>query len=174
MKKKSDSEERNSLFDFIAAKLEKDQFLSVCLTVLLVIGTMLSLVAGIAVWPVIFDLQVSQSLLGRLAASIWKTGCITTAVCIIVSIILVFCRHQPLKVGSIFVTNLIAVWVVFAMMLIIRQDVIYALQVGVFTGTLLWGIIAFAAGYILAVLPSILITMVVSVIYFITDLILPS
>lgn len=174
MKKKPDFEESNSLFDFIAARLEKDRLLSVCLTVLLVIGTLLSLVAGIAVWPVIFDLQVSQSFLGRLAASIWKTGCITATVCVIVSIILAFYRHQPLRVGSVFVTNLIVVWVVFAIMLIIRQDIIHVLQVGVFTGTLLWGIIAFAAGYILAVLPAILITVVVGVIYSITDMILPS
>lgn len=174
MRKRLDLEGNNSLFDFIAARLEKDQFLSVCLTALLVIGTLLSLVAGVAVWPVIFDLRAVQSLLGELAASIWRSGCAVTAVCAIVSIFLVFFRHRPFRVASVLITNLIAVWVVFAMMLIIRQDIVHALQVGTFTGTLLWGIIAFAAGYILCVLPAILITAIVGVIYSVADMMLPS
>ena len=174
MRRKRRSQEDNSLFDFIAGRLEQDRYLSVCFTAIVVIGMLLSLVAGLAAWPVVFDLRTAETMLGSLCASIWTTGWLSVVICVAFALLLVLCQRRPLRLLSVLVTNLIVVWVAFMMMLIFRQDILYTLQVGVFTGTLLWVIIAFVAGYILSVLPAMIITLIVGVVHSVADLVLPS
>ena len=167
-------DEGNPLFNFFARGMERDHLFTAGFTALLSIVGLLSLLAGIAVWPTVVELSATESALSAAASSICMTGWIATAVCAIISLILAFAQKQAFSVGRIFLLNIILLWIVYFAVMIAQQGLINLVLQPSFTTSLLWIMASLFFGYVLAVVPAIIITVLVGVAYRILDMIFPA
>lgn len=164
----------NAIFDFIASRLEMDRILEDALSIFIVIVIILSMVAGIAVWPVVWDLKAVDSTLSAVCANIHTAGLIISLICLIVTVALMLWQRSDYKPFRVFFLNLGIFWFSSCVVLITQQNVLTALTQNAFMGTLLWLILSVFMGYILSVIPSVLITAVSTVAHKILDMILPN
>lgn len=163
----------NAVFDFIASRLEMDRLLEDILAIFLVVVSILSMISGIAVWPVVWDLKSSETSLGDVCRHISTSGWVIALVCLVITILLMLWQRHDLKPLRTFLLNLGIYWVIACVILISQQNILTDLTQSSFMGTLLWIILSFILSYILSVLPSLLITLISTLAHKILDLILP-
>ncbi len=160
------------LFDFIVSRLNRDIILSNAVTAFLLITVAISLTAGIAVWPVVWELHYKTSSVGVVCCNILKAGYIITPVCFFISLLVMIFDRQEFSLPRILLLNLGIFWLAASVFMITQQSVLSIFPENSFMITLLWIVISFFAGYILAVIPVILVSLIVMIIYKILDMIL--
>lgn len=174
MRRQMDGRGSNAIFDFIASRLEMDRILEDVLAIFLVLTAILSIVAGIAVWPIVWDLKSMDSMIGAVCLSIHTAGLVIFLICLIITVALVLWQRGDFKPLRIFFMNLCIYWLSSCIVLITKQNILTTLSQNEFMSTLLWFILSLFMGYILSVLPSILITLASSIAHKILDMILPN
>ena len=138
------------------------------------IVSLLSLVAGIAVWPVGLRMRYLESVLGEICPSLNVAGVVSMAVLAAISLAFMLWQHVQFSIYKTFGFNLLLFWLSFSVVLLTWQSKINALNIAGFMSTLLWIIFSFIAGYVLAVLPAVMVAAVVGILHKVIDAILPT
>lgn len=163
----------NSLLALLAAKFQRDNMMNVGVTIFLVVAAIVSILAGIAVWSVVRDLSAVEGDIGAVCSHLYRLGWITMIACALISGLIAFLQRSHCSTMRLFITNLMLAWIVTSVGMLTQHAAFNVLQLSTFMGNVLWTILSFIAGYILAVIPAMLATGFVFIVYHMVDLILP-
>ena len=95
----------NAVFDFIASRLEMDRILEDAFAIFLVIAGIFSIMAGVAVWPVVWDLKTMDSVLGNVCSNIHIVGLSLSLLSMIITAALILWQRSAFKPLRVFFLN---------------------------------------------------------------------
>ena len=161
------------LLDLFVMGLERDRLFRKGFTALLCFAGVFSLLAGIAAWPAVVELSATGTVLSAAASRVCMSGWIAAALCAIASLILAFSKKQAFSVPRFFLLNIVLLWVILFVVLLAQQGAVVLAIGASFTTSLLWCMTSLFFGYVLSVVPAIIITVLVTVACKILDIFFP-
>ena len=133
-----------------------DRFITAILTVLLTISSILVLLAGIAVWPVVCGLMNGNGILSEVCGTIYRTNLVVFIIYIAISGVFAFFEHGFSFIKTTLINVCIGIIVNFVMLMSQQRVIQEATELSAFMATLLWFVVSFLAAGILTVLPALI------------------
>ena len=161
------------LFTYVTERMEHDRLLTMVITAMITLAAVASVVAGIAIWPVLFSFDRPASILAGLFSSAKTAGIVMLAVSAVVSIVMMLFRRTAFRLIPALFTNLLINTTVAFVFTIMHVEIIQRLQMSGTMGSVLWFFASLLFSYALAIVPSILVAGLVRLIHAILNAILP-
>lgn len=153
-------------------KFQRDQWIGLWLAAAACAIALVSLVSGLTVWPVVYTLRKEASPLGQICAFLGTIGGVGTLVMGAGSLLIALFQRTGYRMLQTLIASMLLLWVLFFAVLLMQNGVVFAQPGPDFCGYMLWMILSLFFGYVLAIAPALLISLVVAAICKLADMFL--